>query len=161
GRSPRARAGLRRGADEHRDRRRARSDPDGARHAARRRGRSRLVSCRANRAQALRDGVEPDRGDARLIRAPFDPPLYLVTDRTPFSAPSDPRRFSPDEWRALEAAIEAGVGAVQLREKDLAGAALLARAERLVACSRSCDVKILINDRADVALAAGAHGVHL
>ncbi len=65
------------------------------------------------------------------------------------------------EWRALEAAIDAGVGAIQLREKDLDGGPLLARAERLLARCRRAGVRLLVNDRVDVALAAGADGVHL
>jgi thiamine-phosphate pyrophosphorylase len=95
-----------------------------------------------------------------LPTLPFDPPLYLITDRRRFGdAAGDD--FGPEEWRALEAAIAAGPGAVQLREKDLAGRALYARAERLVERCRAAGVKLLVNERADVALAAGADGVHL
>lgn len=91
---------------------------------------------------------------------PFDPPLYLITDRRRFGAAPDDA-FGPDEWRALDAAIAAGLGAVQLREKDLGGRALCARAERLAARCRAAGVKLLVNERADVALAANADGVHL
>ena len=91
---------------------------------------------------------------------PFDPPLYLITDRRRFgNAPDD--GFAPDEWRSLDAAIAAGPGALQLREKDLGGRALCVRAERLAARCRASGVKLLVNERADVALAAEADGVHL
>ena len=46
---------------------------------------------------------------------------------------------------------------VQLRAKDVDGGELLARAERLVADGAT----LLVNGRADVAVAAGAAGVHL
>jgi thiamine-phosphate pyrophosphorylase len=93
--------------------------------------------------------------------APFFPPLYLVTDRRRFAPAAAGEAFGADEWRALDAAIAAGPGAVQLREKDLDGRALYARAERLAARCRASGVKLLVNERADVALAAGADGVHL
>lgn len=92
---------------------------------------------------------------------PFDPPLCLVTDRRRFAAPAPGEVFSDQEWCALDAAIAAGVGAVQLREKDLDGRELCARAERLVARCRASGVALLVNGRVDVALAAMADGVQL
>jgi thiamine-phosphate pyrophosphorylase len=92
---------------------------------------------------------------------PFSPPLYLITDRHRFAPPAPGEPFGADEWRVLDAAIAAGPGAVQLREKDLDARALCARAERLVARCRASGVKLLVNERADVALAADADGVHL
>lgn len=53
------------------------------------------------------------------------------------------------------------VGAVQVREKDLDGGALYARARGLVSLCEPAGVRVLINDRADVARVARAHGVHL
>ncbi|MBY0275861.1 thiamine phosphate synthase [Candidatus Binatia bacterium] len=92
---------------------------------------------------------------------PFRPPLYLITDRRRFAAAAPGEVFAADEWRALDAAIAAGPGAVQLREKDLDARALYARAERLRARCAAAGVRLLVNERADVALAAGAEGVHL
>lgn len=92
---------------------------------------------------------------------PFDPPLLLVTDRRRFAAPASGRVFADAEWRALDAAIAAGIGALQLREKDLDGRALVARAVPLTARCRASGVALLVNDRVDVALAAGAAGVQL
>jgi thiamine-phosphate pyrophosphorylase len=91
----------------------------------------------------------------------FDPPLYLITDRTRFPAPAAGTPFHADEWRALAAALSAGVGALQLREKNLDGGPLLERAVALGELARERRVQLLINDRADVARAAGAGGVHL
>jgi len=54
---------------------------------------------------------------------------------------------------------EAGADAIQLREKDFSGRALLELTE--AAAARAVAASILVNDRLDVALAAGAAGVHL
>ena len=50
---------------------------------------------------------------------------------------------------------------VQLREKAFDDRALLARAQELVMICREAQVPFIVNDRADLALAAGADGVHL
>lgn len=56
----------------------------------------------------------------------------------------------------------AGVDYIQLREKDLSGRELerLAR-EAVAAIPSGSRTRLLINSRIDVALACGAHGVHL
>jgi thiamine-phosphate pyrophosphorylase len=55
----------------------------------------------------------------------------------------------------------AGITWIQIREKDLETRGLFDLARRAVAATRGTKTKILINDRLDVALAAGAAGVHL
>lgn len=80
--------------------------------------------------------------------------LYLITDRH-LCAPGY-TLFS-----TLEAAMKGGVKAVQLREKDLTPAQLLEYAQRLRSLTRKYGAKLLINDRADIAVAAEADGVHL
>src|SRR5207249_986750 len=50
---------------------------------------------------------------------------------------------------------------LQLREKDLSDRELLRRAKALVALARPKGIAIIINDRPDIALLAGADGVHL
>jgi thiamine-phosphate pyrophosphorylase len=66
---------------------------------------------------------------------------------------------------AVAAAVAGGADWVQLRERALAGRALLAWADALSAAARAAagarSVKILVNRRVDVALAAEADGVHL
>jgi thiamine-phosphate diphosphorylase len=62
----------------------------------------------------------------------------------------------------VAAAIEGGAAMVQVREKDLGGADLLALAQSIVGLAKQRPrVRIVINDRLDVALAAKAAGVHL
>jgi len=79
--------------------------------------------------------------------------LYLITDRMQTAG------------RALSAVVaeslRGGLRAVQLREKDLAAGQLLELAVELRQLTREYGAKLLINDRIDVALAAGADGVHL
>jgi thiamine-phosphate pyrophosphorylase len=64
-------------------------------------------------------------------------------------------------WMVLTRAASAGLTSFMLREKDLPGRALLALAREAVERCRPLGVSVLVNDRVDVALAAGADGVHL
>jgi thiamine-phosphate pyrophosphorylase len=64
----------------------------------------------------------------------------------------------------IRAAAQAGVDWIQIREKDLAGReleALVNRAVREVRSIGSSPARVIVNDRLDVAIAAGADGVHL
>lgn len=90
------------------------------------------------------------------LRAP-GPVAFYVTDRRGFGL--DDRRAAALLLETVARAADAGVDAIQLREKDLGGRAMLELAEGAVA--RAAQAKILVNDRLDVALAAGAAGVHL
>jgi thiamine-phosphate pyrophosphorylase len=58
-------------------------------------------------------------------------------------------------------AAHAGVSIVQLRERGLEDAALLTLARAVTAETAGTGTKTIINDRLDVAVAAGADGVHL
>lgn len=85
----------------------------------------------------------------------------MVSDRGRFPAPARGEDFAPAEWAALLATVAARPGALQLRDKGLDGALRLRRARRLLEPCREHGVKLLVNGRVDVALAAGADGVHL
>ncbi len=76
--------------------------------------------------------------------------LLLVTD--------DALLGVRDPVAVSAAAVAGGVTAVQLRLKETSDRELLALARRLVA---ELPVPVFVNDRLDVALAAGAAGVHL
>lgn len=90
------------------------------------------------------------------------PCVYLVTDRRQLSPAS---RSLRDELTALERfldeAIEAAVDVIQIRERDLEAGVLAGLVGRVHARARGGGPRVLVNDRADVALAAGADGVHL
>src|ERR1700724_1350794 len=87
--------------------------------------------------------------------------LYYITGRSQFPGDEGARR------RALLAkvaeAARAGIDYIQLREKDLSARELETLARQVVAAVRenSPSTRLLINSRTDVALAAGADGVHL
>ena len=95
--------------------------------------------------------------------------LYYITDRSQFRGDEHARR------RALLAKIaeaaSVGVNYIQLREKDLSTRELETLAREAVAAvrnstplrteNRELRTRLLINSRTDVALAAGADGVHL
>ncbi len=87
--------------------------------------------------------------------------LYYITDRSQF------RGDEPTRRHALLAKVaegaRAGVDYIQLREKDLSARELESFAKEVVGLVRenSSSTRLLINSRVDVALAAGADGVHL
>jgi thiamine-phosphate pyrophosphorylase len=62
--------------------------------------------------------------------------------------------------RAARAA-RSGVDVIQVRERDLDDRDLAALVGGIVDAVRGTPARVLVNDRADVAMAAGAHGVHL
>ena len=84
----------------------------------------------------------------------FDPTLYLVTD----TALARPRPVAD----VVRAAVAGGVTAVQVRDKTAARRELLelTRAVRAALADRP-DVAVWVNDAVDVALLAGADGVHV
>lgn len=79
--------------------------------------------------------------------------LYLITDRhqTGVNTLTDVVRM----------ALESGVRAVQLREKDLPTAELYRLAMALRRLTNEFNAMLIINERLDVALAVGADGVHI
>lgn len=65
-------------------------------------------------------------------------------------------------WReVLMNAVEAGADCVQVREKEMDGGELAERVREVIDLARPAGTSVIVNDRADVALAAGADGVHL
>lgn len=58
-------------------------------------------------------------------------------------------------------ALDGGADCLQLREKSLEGGVLVERAELLVRLAREFGAHVIVNDRADVAMLAGAAGIHV
>ena len=71
---------------------------------------------------------------------------------------TDRKQSSRPLLEVVEECLEAGLLAVQLREKDLPVRGLLALATPLREATRRRGARLLINDRVDVALAVGADG---
>ena len=84
--------------------------------------------------------------------------ICLVTDRRRLSTGEDAADRLVD---LVAAAARAGIDLIQIRERDLDARRLVALVKRCVAAAAGTSTKVLVNDRADVAVAAGAHGVHL
>ena len=78
--------------------------------------------------------------------------LYLITDRKATKMPLP---------EAIKLALQGGVRAIQLREKDLPVQELTALALELRVLTREFGAQLFINDRVDVAVAVEADGVHL
>ena len=67
----------------------------------------------------------------------------------------------PDLAAFVAGCIDGGVDVVQLREKELEARPLLARARLVAEVCRDLGVPFVLNDRPDLALEAGADGVHV
>ncbi len=84
---------------------------------------------------------------------PVDFNLYLITDRNACAG--------RPLVAIVEEALKGGVRAIQLREKDLAGRELYELACAMREVTSRYGARLFINDRADIALAVKADGVHL
>jgi thiamine-phosphate pyrophosphorylase len=87
------------------------------------------------------------------MKPPFDLSVYLVTDPELAGARG--------VVGTVEAAIAGGATLVQLRDPHAKTRALVETARAIVAVTRPAGVAFIVNERVDVALAAGADGVHV
>ncbi len=71
------------------------------------------------------------------------------------------RSDQPSFEALISAILRGGVTAIQLRGKTVSACDLVAHGKRIRALSGDTGTLLIINDRLDVALASGAHGVHL
>ncbi|MGB7023924.1 MAG: thiamine phosphate synthase [Candidatus Acidiferrales bacterium] len=72
--------------------------------------------------------------------------------------------FTDDLLVCIERAVAAGIDWIQIREKDLPVRELLELTRRAIAVTRqeaNARTRVIVNDRLDIAIAAGAAGVHL
>jgi len=89
------------------------------------------------------------------------PILYLITP----GATTETTTPASKEFRHIQlqvsTAVAAGIQLIQIREKNLPARVLFELTASVVAIARGSSTRILVNDRADVAVGAGADGVHL
>lgn len=83
------------------------------------------------------------------------PRVYPILDTTLARA----RGYDPVEL--ARRFFDAGATLLQLRAKDATGAEFLAWADAICAAARTAGATVIINDRLDIAMMAGAHGVHV
>lgn len=88
--------------------------------------------------------------------------LCLVTDRRVLAGRALDEEAAVERMLGvIEACAGAGVDLVQIRETGLTDRRLLALVEEAIVRTRGTVARVVVNDRADIALAAGAAGVHL
>jgi len=92
------------------------------------------------------------------MSADFQPPrLYAIADFSSFAAAPDPRTAI---LNFIEELFAAGVRCLQLRDKQSSSREVLSLA-REIKRKNSGRARLIMNDRADLSLAAGFDGVHL
>jgi thiamine-phosphate pyrophosphorylase len=86
---------------------------------------------------------------------------YTITNRALY--PGDELKQQAALLREASRWVADGIDIIQLREKDLPAAhiAALAREILVAIAATASPTKLLINSRPDIAIATGAHGVHL
>ena len=87
------------------------------------------------------------------------PIIYLITNG---QATNQTLALDCERILALiETAVSARLSLIQLREKNLSARALYELTRRASALTAKSSTRLLVNDRADIARACGADGVHL
>jgi thiamine-phosphate pyrophosphorylase len=89
------------------------------------------------------------------------PIIYSITSgrATPQTTPDDPQ-FS-NILRLVRGAVDAKIPLFQIREKLLTAGVLFELVARAAEITRGTKTRLIVNDRSDIARAAGADGVHL
>jgi thiamine-phosphate pyrophosphorylase len=87
------------------------------------------------------------------------PLIYLITKGE--ATPENFREKRLEILHIIGEAVRAGVSLIQIREKRLSAKLLVELAAEAAQITKKSNTKLLVNDRADIALAAGASGVHL
>ena len=87
------------------------------------------------------------------------PLIYLITD-----GETTAQNFNEKSLQTLaiiEKAVESEISLIQIREKQLSAKLVFELTVKAAKITKDSNTKLLVNDRADIALAANADGVHL
>jgi thiamine-phosphate diphosphorylase len=93
--------------------------------------------------------------------APHFPPRCSIVPRFTICLVTGDHGNEPALLELIASAVDGGVDLIQLRERRLDDRALCRVTSRAVELAGHAGSHVIVNDRADVALAAGAAGVHL
>jgi thiamine-phosphate pyrophosphorylase len=95
------------------------------------------------------------------MSGPQKPISYLITSGQTTAATTSSSKDFRNILQLITAAVAAKIDLIQVREKALTTKVLYELARSAAEITLSSATKLLVNDRADVAAAAGANGVHL
>ena len=95
--------------------------------------------------------------NSRRVQKAYSPSkrfqAYYITDRR--------QLIGEPLISAIRRILARGVDFIQIREKDLPDREIFKLTRRVVSLAKATGCRVLVNGRPDIALAAGAHGVHL
>lgn len=96
-----------------------------------------------------------------MSREVQQPIIYLITSGATNTHTTPASEEFADVLELVAAAVAAKVSFIQLREKQLTARVLYELTVRAAEITQASETRLLVNDRADIARAAGADGVHL
>lgn len=88
-----------------------------------------------------------------------EPLIYLITGGE--ITAENFREKSAETLEIIEKAVESEIFLIQIREKQLSAKPVFELVSKAAKITKNSNTKLLVNDRADIALAAEADGVHL
>jgi thiamine-phosphate pyrophosphorylase len=91
---------------------------------------------------------------------PTKPIIYLITDGNLTNRSVSTRSYK-QTLDLITAAVSAKISLIQIREKQLSARNLYSLVQQAASITNNTETKLLVNDRADIALATNANGVHL
>ena len=93
----------------------------------------------------------------RHVPNPIDISLYAVSSPTTTS----PEKTDDEILDTVRSVVSGGVSVIQIRDKSSEGGRLTRIVSKMVRFCRPLGVKVIVNDRVDVCIAADACGVHI
>jgi thiamine-phosphate pyrophosphorylase len=94
------------------------------------------------------------------VNVPFQLPLRCLITRGDLTADNFPQR-KHEIIETIRGAVGSGIELVQIREKELPAKFIFELTAAAVNTAQDSLTRILVNDRLDIAIAAGADGVHM